>query len=132
MKVTVCELSNDTHQFEKDWKRLVAHCQTQQSDLVLLPEMPFYPWIANQKEVQISLKQKAVEGHEKWLRRIEELGALMVAYSKPVIQGNHFYNTAFVWTKKGGHQKVHTKHFFPEEEGGINIKIGKKGLSSLC
>ena len=117
MKVTVCELDNDTHQFEKEWERLIAHCQTHQSDLVLLPEMPFYPWIANQKEVQTALKLKAVEGHEKWLQRIEELGANMVAYSKPVIEGDYFYNTAFVWTKEHGHQEVHTKHFFPEEVG---------------
>lgn len=117
MKVTVCELSNDPSKFEKEWVQLAAHCQSQKSDLVLLPEMPFYPWIANRTTVSEDLKIKTVEGHEKWLKRIEELGVGMVAYSKPVIKEDQFYNTAYIWTQSEGHQAVHTKHFFPEEEG---------------
>lgn len=117
MKVTICELSNPVPQFEKEWVQLAQHCQSQESDLLLLPEMPFYPWIANQRIVREDLKIKAVEAHEQWLQRIEELGAKMVAYSKPEIVGEHFYNTAYVWTQAEGHQAVHSKHFFPEEEG---------------
>lgn len=117
MKVTVCELSNDVYQFEKEWEELVKHCQSNNSELILLPEMPFYTWIANRPVVDKSLKIKAVEAHEKWLQGIEVFEETMVAYSKPVLEGDRFYNTAFVWTKKYGHQKVHTKHFFPEEAG---------------
>ena len=117
MKVTVCELNNDIQQFEKDWEQLVAHCQLNKSELVLLSEMPFYSWIANRPSVDDSLKIKAERAHEEWLGRIEELGAAIVAYTKPWTKGNKFYNSAYVWTKETGHQKVHTKHFFPEEEG---------------
>jgi len=117
MKVTVCELSNDLHQFEKDWAQLVAHCKLNKSEFVLLPEMPFYAWIANQPSIDAAKKIKAVEAHEKWLQRIEELGDAIVAYSKPLIKADKFYNTAYVWSKKTGHQKVHTKYFFPEEAG---------------
>jgi len=118
MKVTVCELNNDVVQFEKDWEQLVLHCQLNKSEIVLLPEMPFYSWIANQSSKNDSLKIKAERAHEKWLNRIKELGDnTIVAYSKPLIQGDKFYNSAYIWTKNKGHQKVHTKYFFPEEEG---------------
>lgn len=117
MKITVCELSNDIKQFEKEWERLVKHCLLHKSELVLLPEMPFYSWIAHEPEINISKKIEAVEAHEKWLSRIDELGNAIVAYSKPLIKEDKFYNTAYVWTKKAGHQKVHTKHIFPEEAG---------------
>lgn len=117
MKVTVCELNNGIHQFEKDWEQLVSHCQLKKSELILLPEMPFYPWIAHQTSVDHSLKTKAIQAHEQWLQRIEEFGDAIVAYSKPVMVEDKFYNTAYIWTKKTGHQKVHTKYFFPEEEG---------------
>lgn len=117
MKITVCELNNDASQFKKDWLALIAHCQEHQSDLVLLPEMPFYPWIAHTPKIDDSLKQKAIASHQEWLQRIPELGVNIVAYSKPVQQENKFYNTAYIWTPKDGHQKVHTKHFFPEEPG---------------
>ena len=116
MKVTVCQLSNDIKQFEKEWEELVAHCKLNKSEIVLLPEMPFYSWIANQPSINNSEKIKAEQAHEKWLQRIGELDAI-VAYSKPIINGDEFYNTAYVWTKNRGHRKAHTKHFFPEEKG---------------
>lgn len=117
MKVTVSELSNDPSQFEKDWENLVAHCKANKSDFILLPEMPFYPWIANQTASDYSKKLAAVQAHEKWLRRIEELGDAIVAYSKPVLNGDQFYNTAYIWSKEKDHQKVRSKYLFPEEEG---------------
>jgi len=36
MKVTVCELRNDAHGLELDWKALVEHVKSEKSDLVLL------------------------------------------------------------------------------------------------
>ena len=117
MKVTVCQLSNNIIQFEKDWEQLVSHCKLNESEMVLLPEMPFYSWIANQPVIDNAKKIAAIEAHEKWLARMEEFGDAIVAYSKPLIIEGKFYNTAYIWTRKAGHQKVHTKYFFPEEEG---------------
>jgi len=117
MKVTVCQLSNDTRKLEQEWEELVSHCNLHKSELILLPEMPFFPWIANQPTTNSSKKREAFQAHEKWLKRITELGDAIVAYSKPVIEDNKFYNTAFIWTKEDGHKKVHTKYFFPEEAG---------------
>ena len=117
MKVTVCELSNDPQLFEKEWDSLVEHCDINKSDLVLLPEMPFYPWIAHQKKVRKSLQLEAVKAHEEWLQRLDEFGDAIVAYSKPRIERDAFYNTAYLWSNQKGHQKVRSKYFFPEEEG---------------
>ena len=117
MNVTVCQLNNDPRIFEKEWIELVAHCAQNQSDLLLLPEMPFYSWIANTSEIHDSKKEKAIEAHEAWLSKLDELGDTMVAYSKPIQKDGEFYNTAFIWSNKNGHQKVRSKYFFPEEEG---------------
>lgn len=112
MKVTVCELSNDHRQFEKDWAALTKHSNSNESELVVLSEMPFYKWIANVAKVDEKEKLNAVEAHQKWLGRIHELGNVIVAYSIPWIKNGKFFNSAYVWTKEEGHQKVHTKHFF--------------------
>ena len=117
MKVTVCQLSNQTQQFEEDWAELVAHCKLHKTALVLLPEMPFYPWFAHQPTIIEGEKQAAVKAHDQWMPRIEELGDAIVAYTRPVSEGGRLYNRAFVWTRSVGHQKVHSKYFFPEEEG---------------
>lgn len=117
MKVTVCQLSNDTSQLEKAWEELVFHCRAEQSELVLLPEMPFYPWIAHQEVVNEVEKQVAIDAHEQWIRRFDELGDAIVAYSKPEMVEGKFLNTACIWTRALGHQPVHSKCFFPEEAG---------------
>ena len=44
MKVTVCEMPDDVSEFEGAWGRLARHVTRESSDLVLLPEMPFFYW----------------------------------------------------------------------------------------
>lgn len=41
MKVAVCGLGNDETDLAEDWKLLVEHVKKAQSELILLPEMPF-------------------------------------------------------------------------------------------
>ncbi len=115
MKVTICQLPNSEQAFEIAWKKLIIDLRHTQSDFVLLNEMPFAEWIADEKIVQKEKQLAVAKKHENWLTRIEELNTKMVAYSKPIFVGDKFHNTAFVWTKESGHVKVHSKHFFPEE-----------------
>ncbi|HMG68309.1 MAG TPA: carbon-nitrogen hydrolase family protein [Chitinophagaceae bacterium] len=115
MKVTVCELSDNEIAFKGDWKGLKFHLNENKPDLLLLPEMPFSKWIASEIMVTDTAKRKSVEKHEAWMLMMEELNAKLIVYSKPVISGGKFYNTAFVFQKGVGHFKIHTKSFFPEE-----------------
>ena len=59
MKVTVCELGNDSDALAQDWQSLVAHVKSEASDLVLLPEMPFHPWVAQIDQVDPTVWQAA-------------------------------------------------------------------------
>ena len=59
MKVTVCQLSNDIKQFENEWEELVSHCKLNKSEILLLPEMPFYSWIANTPTINNSKKNRS-------------------------------------------------------------------------
>jgi hypothetical protein len=45
MRLTVCELPEDRMAFERTWNDLVDHVAIEESDLILLPEMPFAPWL---------------------------------------------------------------------------------------
>ena len=117
MKVTVCQLSNNINKIENEWKELISHCKLNKSEMLLLPEMPFYSWIANKPTINKLKRIEAIEAHEKLLQQFDELNDTIVAYTKPVLKEDNFYNTAFVWTKLAGHQKAHTKYFFPEESG---------------
>jgi len=81
----------------------------------LLPEMPFSKWIASEKKINNRYKTESVAKHERWLIEMEQLNVKQIVYSKPIITGDKFFNTAFVFEKGIGHFKIHTKSFFPEE-----------------
>jgi predicted amidohydrolase len=98
MKVTVCELSDKEDDFIVDWNNLIIHLDQNKPDLLLLPEMPFSKWIA-----------------EEWITKMEQLNVRQIVYSRPIIVGDKFFNTAFLFEKGKGHFKIHTKSFFPEE-----------------
>jgi len=115
MKVTVCELSDSEDNFIDDWKKLTLHLDRTEPDLLLLPEMPFSKWNASEKKVSKQSKAISVEKHERWLGKMEQINAKQIVYSRPVIAGDKFFNTAFVYEKDRGHVKIHTKSFFPEE-----------------
>ena len=117
MKVTVCELRNDSYGLELDWTALVAHVNSEKSDLVLLPEMPFYPWVAGTNKVDPQIWQQAVKAHDQWISRLSELSPAMVAGSRPVTLKGKRHNQGFIWKSGYGYRSSHVKYYLPDEEG---------------
>jgi len=115
MKVTICEMSDNEDNFIVDWNELNTHLEENKPDLLLLPEMPFGKWIASEREVNSDAKRESAKKHEKWISKLEQLNAGYIIYSRPIIAGDKFFNTAFVYEKGKGHFKIHSKSFFPEE-----------------
>jgi predicted amidohydrolase len=117
MKVTVCELSNDPEGLKRDWQRLLAHVKRERSELVLLPEMPFYPWMARSREFTPSLWKLAVKAHEDWMQQFIEMVPAMVLATVPVIRDGRRLNEGFLWHPDTGYRPVHTKYYLPDEAG---------------
>lgn len=116
MNLTVCELPNDPGRLEDAWQGLVAHCRTEESDVVLLPEMPFALWMAATKEVDEEVWGEAVAAHETWLGRFEELGVPTVIGSRPIESASGRRNEGFVW-ESGAYEAAHHKYYLPDEDG---------------
>jgi N-carbamoylputrescine amidase len=116
MRVTVCELAGEPGALEEGWEALVDHAREASSDLVLLPEMPFAPWLPATREVSESAWSDAVAAHDRWLERLGELGAGLVIGSRPVTDGAP-YNEGFVWTPADGYRAAHRKAYLPDEPG---------------
>ena len=117
MRVTVCEMPDDRKDFETAWEELIAYVRKQQSDLVLLPELPFYPWIATTPQFDAQVWQMAQEAHEVMIQRLRELSASVVLGTHPLIEGELRLNRGFYWTPTDGYQGVHDKYYLPNEEG---------------
>jgi N-carbamoylputrescine amidase len=102
MRVTVCELNDDPAAFELDWQNLAAHVRQEKSDLVLLPEMPFAPWIALQREPDPRTWHAAVDAHARWLDRLGELAPAQVVCTRPINNAGKRLNEGFTWDALGG------------------------------
>jgi len=101
------------HLREAEWSRLVEHVTGEQSELVLLPEMPFSPWIAASKPNEPQKWEASVENHGRWIARLTELAPADVLGSRPVAQRR---NEGFI-RDSHGYRRVHDKYYLPDEEG---------------
>lgn len=116
MRVTVCQLPDDLEEKPTAWESLVAHVREQASELVLLPEMPFHPWIAHRRPSRQDDWGEVVAAHERALDRLAELAPAVVVGTRPVGQGSGRRNEVFV-ACDGETRAVHQKVYLPDEEG---------------
>jgi N-carbamoylputrescine amidase len=117
MKVTVCEFGNDPLGLEQDWKSLVGHVKSEKSDLVLLPEMAFYRWVAGTRNVDPGIWEQAVSAHDRWMERLSDLAPAAVTGTRPVIQDGKRHNEGFIWESETGCRPSHVKYYLPNEKG---------------
>ena len=87
MRVTVCELPEDRTAFERAWPKLVEHVAREESDLVVLPEMPFAPWLPATQADDGAAWERAADAHDEWLGRLDALAPATVLLSRPSIRG---------------------------------------------
>ncbi len=117
MRVTVCEMPDERSEFEGWWERLGAHARREASGLVLLPEMPFARWIFAEPRFSRGVWDGSMEEHARWMERLPELGAALVAGSRPVEAGGRRFNEGFVWSSGGGVAGRHRKRYLPDQPG---------------
>jgi len=117
MKITVCELPNQARDLAHAWDRLVDHVAQNESDLLLLPEMPFYRWLSHSMEVDPEQWRQAVNAHDEWIGRFDALSPATVVSSRPVIDGGTPLNVGFFWESATGVVDVHAKRYLPDEPG---------------
>ena len=123
MKVTVCQLDDGAldggSALERDWQRLAAHVAQARSDLVLLPEMPFHPWLCGTPDgaADEDRWRAAVRAHDHWLERLDELAPAAVVGTRAALRDGRRLNEGFVWDAAEGYRAAHDKRHLPEEEG---------------
>jgi N-carbamoylputrescine amidase len=117
MKVTVCELPNQPSTLEHAWEQLVEHACQHNSEFVLLPEMPFFRWLAHTREVDAGQWEQAVRAHEAWIARLADLAPATVASTRPITPNGKRQNAGYLWEPGRGAQNVHYKYYLPDEPG---------------
>ena len=114
VKVTCVELPDSPTQ--KTWNILSEHVKECETEILLLNEMPFYPWFVLSKEFKLKIAEDAVRSNDESMSILNELGCKHIIASRPVIENGKLYNEAFILTEQK-YTPVHVKHFLPEETG---------------
>ncbi|WKZ83716.1 MAG: carbon-nitrogen hydrolase family protein [Acidimicrobiia bacterium] len=130
MRITVCELPADPARLDPAWDGLVEHTAAHRPDLVVLPEMPFYAWLAASSVVDAHRWFAAVAAHEEWLPRLADLGAATVVATRPAMIGDGPRNEAFAWTPTG-YLFLHHKRHLPDEDGFWEASWYERGPSEF-
>jgi N-carbamoylputrescine amidase len=117
MKITVCQWHDEGAALSHDWERLTDQAREERSDLILLPDMPFYPWLAGSSHYDPDLWAAAVAAHDSWERRFSEVAPTMIAATRPMYFGNERYDEGFIWSAEGGLRGVHAKAYLENREG---------------
>lgn len=117
IKVGICESVPELVPGSDDWRRLCDRVGKERPDLFLINEMPFGPWISAAPSFDGATWRGCLEEHERGMEGLQELGASVVAGSRARELGGRRVNEAFLWTPKDGAFGIHTKQFFPDEEG---------------
>jgi N-carbamoylputrescine amidase len=127
MKVTVCEMSDDRADFEREWAKLGDHIRSEKSELVLLPEMPFDSWFGTAPSFDERVWRATVDAHDKWLSRLADLSSPTVLGTRPITRGGRRLNEAFCWSEDKGYQAVHDKYYLPDEPGFFEASWYERG-----
>ncbi len=118
MKVSVCQLDSRADRLDRELEALAAHVAAHGSELVLLPEMCFYDWLAAEPEVDRERWLAAVDAHARRLLELSSLGAAAIIGTRPVVEAaGEFRNQAYLWTPEPRVLPVHDKHYLPDEAG---------------
>lgn len=126
MRITVCEMADEREKFADGWAALVEHVRRESSELVLLPEMPFYHWFCSEPEFRSQVWKEAVEEHARWIKRVDELGSPVVLGTSPVEKRGARFNEGFVWTKSGT-RGVQLKNYVPNIPGFFEASWYQRG-----
>jgi len=130
MKVTVCQLTNVGGVIPEEWNDLTRHIEKEDSDLLLLPEMPFNRWLGADYTVDQDQWDDAVEMSAEWLDLLPEFPIVMVG-SRPVVEEGVNLNRGFT-TNLGSVNDLHAKRYLPDESGYWEARWYQAGTEDLA
>ncbi len=116
-RVGVCECPPELRHGSPEWTTFCRMAASQSADLFMLNEMPFGPWTSAGPVFDERAWNASCEMHEDGMRSLGDLGSTCVAGTRPLARGGHRVNQAFLWNEGEGITDVHTKQYFPDEDG---------------
>lgn len=131
LAVTVCQLDDRMDQRSETMAALARHLSATGSDILVLPELPFSPWLAAEPVPDAAAWRAGVDQHAEAVGRLSELAVNSVVASRPTGSGETARNQAFTWTPSGGPARLRDKYYLPNEPGYWEASWYSRGALSF-
>jgi N-carbamoylputrescine amidase len=127
MKFGVCEIPSGMVPRDEVWRQLAGQVQKLRPDILLLNEMPLGPWLAASATKDDHALRDSQRLHEDGVAYFPDLGVPVILGTYPSVERGRSVNQAFTWEASSGLMPVHTKQFFPDEEGFYEARWFERG-----
>jgi N-carbamoylputrescine amidase len=121
VSVTVTQLrTEDSSHLKEDWEHLVQYVNENQTDILVLPEIPFSHWFMENKPTNDTERtqewEKSIKQHQHWIQKhFSSLPVKTIISSAPIALSRQ-HNEFFMW-QNGKYTPLHHKYYLPEDEG---------------
>jgi N-carbamoylputrescine amidase len=127
IRVAVCENPPELVPGSDAWTSFCRRVKEHSPALLLMNELPFGAWIASGPSFVQAAWDTSTDIHNAGLSLLEDLGVNVVALTRPNLEAGRRVNQGIIWTKQTGEQALHTKQYFPNEDGYFEARWFEPG-----
>lgn len=121
MKIASAEFPDEIALYGSSIDLIARHVESSQPDLLVLPEMPFTPWVFHTEVFDQTIWDRAVEDHEKWLHRCFQAVQVPMITSRPVNVESKRLNQAIFLDTSGKVQPLRSKFYLPNQFPAVEV-----------
>ena len=115
MKVCTAEFPDEVRKFEQAVETVAAHVAETRPDLLVLPEMPFTPWVFCVEASDPDQWAATVENHDRWLQRLVDAVPTPIITSRPTNKDGKALNEAFFLDADRTLHPLRSKSYLPND-----------------
>lgn len=127
MKVATAEFPDETERYDEAIEVIARHVGDEKPDLVVLPEMPFTPWIFCVDVFDAQQWASAVNTHAQWLERFAQDVKAPLITSRPVDLDGKRLNQAIYLDEDRQVHPLRSKYYLPDDYPAVEAPWFDRG-----
>ena len=130
MKICTAEFPDEQNLYAKAIEGIAQHVSETNPDLLVLPEMPFTPWIFHVDTYSEETWQHVVDSHAHWLKQLSTAIPTSIITSRPITRTGKNLNEAFYMDHDRDINPLRSKQYLPNDYPALERVWFHEGESS--
>jgi N-carbamoylputrescine amidase len=130
MKICTAEFPDEQNLYAKAMEEIEQHVSETNPDMLVLPEMPFAPWVFHADTYNEETWQHTVENHAHWLSQLSNAIPTPIITSRPITRVGKNLNEAFYMDHNRNIHSLRSKRYLPNDFPALERVWFHEGESS--